>query len=106
MEGLEQNKNYVIVKFSASRYGRKDRLNSGNMVLIMNKEKYIPDKNVCYNFSTLGVCYKKQYLGSDAKNYILAYSVDEVNLKRSYLSYTESYDSVYKVKLNLEKYEG
>lgn len=97
-------KNYVIIKFDASRYGKRDRLNSGNMVLQIGRKKYIPNKNICYNFSEIGICYKKQLLRNEAKTYILTYNIDETKVKKSYLLYTESYDNAYKIKLDLEKY--
>lgn len=99
-------KNYIIVKFNIFKYGESRILNSGIMTLQVGNKKYVPSKNQCDIFSRLGNCYKKQYITSDDKNYILTYEVPEKDIKRAYLYYNESYDIRYKIKLNLQEYEN
>lgn len=94
-------KNYIIIKFMAYKNGTKDRLNTSNILLNVDKQKYVPDKNVCYKYQKIGNCYKQQYLSSTVQEYILVYTVDEINIKKSYIVYSESYDKRFKVKLNL-----
>jgi len=102
---IDNNKNYVIVKFDIFRYGKQERLNVNNMVLKVDKEEYLPNKNICYKFNKIGSCYKKQYINSNNSTYILVYEVDSINSKKTYLLYKESYEDLFKVKLNLENYE-
>ena len=102
---IDNNKNHVIIKFDISRYGKQDRLNVNNMILLIGDDEYLPNKNICYNFSYLGNCYKKQYVTDKNSSYILVYEVDSLNIENSYLLYKESYDNSFKVKLNLENYE-
>ena len=35
-------------------------------------------------------------------NYLLVYEVDNLNIKKAYIVYSENYDEDYKVKLNLQ----
>lgn len=101
----DDNNKYIIVGFDISKYGKKERLNVANMVLKINGVEYIPNRNICYKFNKLGNCYKKQYITDNKSSYILVYKVDDLNLKRTYLVYNESYENRFKIKLNLENYE-
>ena len=101
---IDNGKNYVVVKFDIYKYGKKDNLNTGNMVLVIGDEKFTPNKNICYNFNRLGNCYKKQYINEEINSYILTYDTDLLLLDDSYILYSESYDKQYKIKLNLENY--
>lgn len=101
---IDNSNNYVIINFNVYKYGTKDRLNPSNMVLYIGKNSYIPDKNICYKFNKLGNCYKKQYITNDTDNYILSYTVDNLNIQDAYLVYNESYDKSYKVKLIMKEY--
>lgn len=102
---ISDTKNYIIIKFDISKYGKQERLNVSNMVLVVDKKEYLPDKNICYNFDTLGKCYKKQYITDKSNTYILVYEVDNLNSENSYLLYKETYDDSFKIKLDLENYE-
>lgn len=99
------NSNYIIIKFDIFKYGKSEKFDVNNMVLMVDKEEYFPDKNICYRFNNLGNCYKKQYITDSSNTYILTYKVDSLNIKKSYLLYKESYDDVFKIKLDLENYE-
>ena len=98
------NSEYVIIDFKIHKYGLREQLNIGNLVLTDGKNKYVPDKNRCYKFNDVGNCYKKQFITDQEENYILAYEVKEIKKQRLYLIYTDYYDEEYKVKLNLKKY--
>ena len=100
----DQLNNYVIINFDAYKNGKRDQLNVGNMTLMIGKEKYSPDKNICYKFNTLGNCYKKQYISSKTNNYILTYTVDKLDIQKAYLVYNEGYENTYKVKLVMKEY--
>lgn len=102
---IDGDRNYIIVKFDVFKYGRQEKLNVNNMILLVDKEEYLPNKNICYNFNNLGNCYKKQYITDKNTSYILVYEVDSLNVERSYLIYKETYEDDFKVKLNLENYE-
>lgn len=102
---LDNDKNYVIVNFDIFKYGRKDRMDVNKLILVVNNEEYIPNKNICYNFDRLGNCYKKQYITDNVSNYILVYEVDALNMESSYLVYKESYEDSFKIKLDLENYD-
>lgn len=102
---IDSNKNYIIVKFDVFKYGKKEQFNVNNLILKVGKEEYLPNKNICYNFSKLGNCYKKQYITNDSASYIVTYEVDSINSEKTYLLYKESYDDSFKVKLDLENYE-
>ena len=95
---------YVIVNFDISKPGLKKQLNTSNINLISGKKKYAPDKAICSNFSKLGTCYKQHYIDNNVSNYILIYKVDELNIQKLYVSYDESYDVAYKIKLNPHAY--
>lgn len=101
---IDNNNNYVIISFDAYKLGVKDRLNPGNMTLMIGNNSYSPDKNICYKFNSLGNCYKKQYITEENNNYILSYTVDNLNVQDAYLVYSESYDVSYKVKLIMKEY--
>lgn len=101
---MDENKNYVIVGFDVFRYGKKEKLNVTNMVLVVDGEEYLPNKNICYKFNDLGNCYKKQYVTDNISSYIITYEVDSLNSKKTYLLYKESYEDTFKVKLNLENH--
>ena len=102
---INKGKNYVIVNFDVSKYGREDKLNVNNLILMIDKDEYTPNKNICYDFDYLGKCYKKQYITQDVSSYIIVYEVDSLNIEKSYLVYRESYEDSYKVKLDLENYD-
>ena len=96
---------YIVVKFDISKNGKKEQLNIDNMVLLVGKEKYYPNKNICNKFNKIGNCYKKQYITNNNKTYIITYKVDSINSKKTYLLYNEGYENSYKIKLDLENYE-
>lgn len=100
---IDGENNYVIINFDIFKAGKMERLNTGNMVLLVGNQKYTPDKNICYKYSKLGNCYKKQYISNNRDNYILTYKVDNLNIQNVYLIYSESYDNSYKVKLILKE---
>jgi len=103
---INENNNYVIINFDVKKNGVKDMLNTGIMTLNIGRNEYTPDKNICYKFTSLGPCYKKQYIGNNVSNYILTYRVDRLNIQNAYLSYSESYDKTYKVKLIMKEFQG
>ena len=98
------DKYYAIVKFSISKDGQKERFNTNKLTLVMGDTKYVPDKTICSKFSALGVCYKKQYITNNKSSYIVAYSIQNLNIKKAYILYDESYDNNYKIKLNMANY--
>lgn len=100
------NDNYVIINFDIYNNGVRDKLNTGNISLNIGKDKYSPDKNICYKFSKLGNCYKTQYITNELNNYILVYKVDNLNIQNAYILYNESYENDYKVKLIMKEYKG
>ncbi len=95
--------NYVIVKFDIAKPGKSEKFNTGNVALQIGKEKYLPNKNVCYKFNYLGDCYKKQYVNGTYKDYIITYKVDNLNINRAYIVYTDSFDRTYRVKLKMKE---
>jgi len=101
---IGDNGNYIIVNFDIAKRGNPEILNLGNFNLVVNDTKYQPNKNICSKFNKLGNCYKKQYVDEKVKNYILVYKVDNLNLDKTYLLYSEGYDFNYKIKLDLENY--
>ncbi|MBQ2872778.1 MAG: hypothetical protein IJE89_02120 [Bacilli bacterium] len=102
---IDSDTNYIIINFDVSKYGIKERLDVNKFILSIDKEEYIPNKNICYNFDDLGNCYKKQYITENVSNYILVYEVDVLNKESSYLIYKESYEDSFKIKLDLENYD-
>lgn len=102
---IDDEKKYIVLKFDIFKNGLRERLDVNKMVLVIDGDKYIPNKNICYNFDNIGNCYKKQYITNDSSSYILVYDVDVLNLDKAYFMYKESYDKSYKVKLELENYE-
>ncbi len=100
---IDKTNNYVIINFDISNYGRKELLNTGNVLLKIGNKTYSPDKNVCYKFNSLGNCYKKQILTTTKTNYIFVYSVDKLDIQDAYIVYSESYDVSYKVKLVMKE---
>ena len=102
---INSNNSYIIISFDVFKYGKQERLNVNNMILVIDDDEYVPNKNTCYNFNYLGNCYKKQYINDKNSSYILVYEVDNLNIERTYLLYKESYDNSFKVKLDLENYE-
>lgn len=102
---IDTDKKYIIISFDISRYGREQKLDVNSLAIEINGSKYVPNKNICYNFDFLGNCYKKQYITDKTSSYILVYEVDDINSEKSYLIYKESDENVYKVKLDLENYE-
>lgn len=101
---IDKNDNYIIVKFDIFKYGKQERLNVNNMVLMVDGEEYLPNRNICYMFNKMGNCYKKQYINSNSSSYMLTYRVDSLNSKKTYLLYKESFENIFKIKLNLENY--
>lgn len=99
----EENNNYIIIDLGISKLGNIERLNPNNIVLMIGKKEYLPNKNICYKFTSFGSCYKKQYITNNNENYILVYPVEETNIKKAYIQYNETYDNSYKVKLSLKK---
>ena len=97
------NKKYVIIAFDIYKLGKSERFTVENMVLHVDKKTYIPDKTICSKFNNLGNCYKKQYSTSTETNYIISYEVGNIDLNKAYVLYNDSYDNVYKVKLNVKK---
>ena len=101
---IDEDNNYVIINFDALKFGKKERLNLANMMLIIGDNSYTVDKNICYQFKKVGNCYKKQYLNEEFTNYIVVYPVDNLNIQEAYLLYKESYEESYKVKLIMKEY--
>ena len=101
---IDNDNNYVIINFDISKYGKKDRFNLGNMVLMVGNNSYYVNKNICYQFKKVGNCYKKQYITADVDNYIIVYPVDNLNVQDVYLIYNETYENAYKVKLIMKEY--
>lgn len=102
---IDNDKNYVIVSLDVSKYGVEEKLSVNNLKLLVDDKEYVPNKNVCNVFDKLGNCYKKQYITTNPRTYIIAYEVEGLNLEKTYLVYKETYDDNYKVKLNLENYD-
>lgn len=102
---IMEDGNYIIVKLDIFRNGVKEKMDVNKLVLSINGEEYLPNKNICYKFNKLGNCYKKQYITNEVKSYILVYEIDVFNKDKSYLIYNESYDNNFKIKLDLENYE-
>lgn len=101
---IDSNKNYVIVSFDIFKYGKQERLELTNMILMMNGVEYLPNKNICFKFNNLGNCYKKQYVTDKNGSYIIVYEVDNLNSEKAYLMYKESFDNSFKIRLNLENH--
>ena len=102
---ISENKSYVIINFDIFKNGRNERLDFNKLILKVDKKEYMPNKNICYIFDRLGNCYKKQYITKNTSNYILVYEVDNLNKESSYLTYKESYEDSFKIKLDLENYD-
>jgi len=102
---IDGDKNYVIVNLDISKYGIEEKLSVNNLKLLIDDKEYVPNRNICNIFDSLGNCYKKQYITEKAKNYILTYEVDGLNLEKTYLVYKETYEDSFKIKLNLENYD-
>lgn len=101
---IGEDNNYIIISFDILRNGKQDRLDVNSLGLYVGDNKYIPNKNICYEFNSLGNCYKKQYITNEVRNYILVYQIDTLNIENSYIVYNEGYDNSFKIKLNLENY--
>ncbi len=99
-------KYFVVINFDIYKHGKKALFNTGDMALLVNKNKYIPDKNICYKFNLLGNCYKKQNIINNAMNYILVYEVEELKNNQVYIVYNDYYERQYKVKLYLKEIEA
>ena len=102
---IDDGKNYIIVSFDISKYGTQEKFNVNNLILNIDKDEYLPNKNICNSFRGLGNCYKKQFITQDVGSYIVVYEVDSINVEKSYLIYKESYENSFKVKLSLENYD-
>ena len=96
--------NYVIVNFDINKSGTPKLLNSGLLTLTIGRKKYTPINNICYKFTSLGKCYKRQYIKNTTENYIVTYRVERLNASKTRLEYNESYDKEYKVKLTPKEY--
>jgi len=103
---VDDTDNYVIINFDINKHGIRKILNSGLINLTIGRKKYTPDKNICSKFSSLGICYKRQYINENTENYIFAYKVDKLNIQRAYIEYNESYDKQYKVKLIMKEFKN
>ena len=103
---VNNGENYLIIKFDIYKLGRQKMFNTANINLLIDDKNYSVNKNVCYKFSSLGNCYKKQYIDNEVESYILTYSVDDINTEKSYIVYSDSYDKNFKIKLDLKNYEG
>ena len=101
--GIYDDGEYVIINFDAYKYGKKERLNINNLALHIGKKTYIPNKNICSQFSSFGTCYKKQFITEEARSYIATYEVDDLNIKKTYLTYTDSFDKTYKIKIKFKE---
>ena len=97
------NHAYVIIDFAVAKGGQKELFNTGSMALYIDNVKYLPDKNICYKFSHLGTCYKKQYITDEYKNYLLTYYVDNLNIQKAHIIYADSYGKTYKIKLVMKE---
>ena len=102
---IDGNKNYVIVSIDMFKYGKQERLELTNMVLLIDGKEYVPNRNICHKFNDLGNCYKKQYITDNSSSYIIVYEVDNLNSEKTYLVYNETYEDKFKIKLNLENHE-
>ena len=98
----KNDKTYVIINFEVQKSGRKEQLNINSLELNIGNKKYLPDKNICSNFNKYGTCYKKQYITSEAKSYIVVYELLEKIGKNNYLMYNEFYNSGYRIKLDIQ----
>lgn len=103
---INNDQNYIVIKFNTYTSGSKDKLNSGNIILDVNGNKYTVDKNVCYKFKSIGNCYKQQYINNNESQYILVYLVDKLNIDKSYVVYNESYDKSYRIGLKMKNIKG
>ena len=102
---INSEKYSVLVDIDIAKYGVQEKFNINNLKLLVGKNEYTPNKNICNKFDGLGICYKKQYITDEYRSYIVAYEVDELNMEKVYLLYKDGYNNTYKVKLNLENYE-
>lgn len=102
---VDGNDTYVVINFDIYNNGVRNKLNMGNMLLSVGKDKYSADKNICHRFKKLGNCYKSQDITDKLKNYILVYKVDNLNIQKAYILYSESYDNNYRVKLVMKEYK-
>lgn len=102
---INDDKNYIIISLDIFKRGKEEKFDVNTLVLNMGDVDYLPNKNICYKFDSIGNCYKKQYINEIVRNYVVVYEVDSVNIEDSYLYYKESYDNSFKVKLKLENYE-
>ena len=100
---VSSNKQYVIISFDIYTLRKPDRFTVENMALYIDKNKYLPDKTVCSKFSNLGSCYKKQYINNKEANYIVSYPIDNSNLSKAYIIYSDSYGKEYKIKLKIKE---
>ena len=98
----KNEKTYVIINFDIQKNGRKELFNINNLELDINNKSYLPNKNICSSFKKYGLCYKKQYITNEVKNYIAVYEIEGKIKNKNYLTYNEFYNSGYKIKLNLE----
>ena len=99
----KDNHNYIVVNFDIFRNGTREQFNINNLELLINNNKYLPNKNICNTFNKYGICYKKQYITRDEKNYIAVYEIEGNIKNKNYILYKEFYESTYKVKLNIKK---
>ena len=96
--------NYIIVKFNVySKIGR-NTLNLDKFSLKIGKETYYINQKKCYLYTDIGPCYQKQYINSNTSTYILVFEVDDININKTYLIYSEDLENKTKIKLRLEDY--
>lgn len=96
--------NYIIVKFNVySKIGR-NTLNLDKFSLKIGKETYYINQKKCYLYTDIGPCYQKQYINSNTSTYILVFEVNNININKTYLIYSEDLENKTKIKLRLEDY--
>ena len=96
--------NYIIVKFNVySKIGR-NTLNLDKFSLKIGKETYYINQKKCYLYTDIGPCYQKQYINSNTSTYILVFEVNDININKTYLIYSEDLENKTKIKLRLEDY--
>lgn len=100
----KDDNNYIIVKFNVySKIGR-NTLNLDKFSLKIGKETYYINQKKCYLYTDIGPCYQKQYINSNTSTYILVFEVDDININKTYLIYSEDLENKTKIKLRLEDY--
>lgn len=70
----------------------------------IGKETYYINQKKCYLYTDIGPCYQKQYINSNTSTYILVFEVNDININKTYLIYSEDLENKTKIKLRLEDY--